>query len=449
MLDIPMLQPSTKVTSSGDTSTKESPRSRESDSSEADFDATYTSEAEDEATRADKEKSDLAADDSEEKSTVKSDASADETANPDALPEEEQQDGKLAAVTADDHLSKKDTVQKSNVGATELAFAQRLALTQEERTAKSTEVGNETKSIPGTQQVGDEDVVKIASATAQEKRPAENLPLGDKRADKASLQADRQADLNVPKAAQVAASAQTQTGSQAQMDVSPNAGRKSDDVAKRDAEAQVKPAVEVSARTDQKSKLASPTAVSSMASATSPSLTQVAAAQDAGNPDIPLVINGDVEAATNWDSRATTPASLAQTLARPETPGMIGRQMAEVLQRLPDRPVELALNPEELGRVRLSISAAESGITVSVLAERPETLDLMRRHIDQLAREFQALGYTNINFAFNEGQSEHGENHGEAGNPRGDTHPITSSDAVPETASPIKLGATTGVDLRL
>ena len=39
---------------------------------------------------------------------------------------------------------------------------------------------------------------------------------------------------------------------------------------------------------------------------------------------------------------------------------------------------------------------------MSVTAERQETLDLMRRHIDQLAQEFKALGYGSINFDFNQ-----------------------------------------------
>jgi flagellar hook-length control protein FliK len=120
------------------------------------------------------------------------------------------------------------------------------------------------------------------------------------------------------------------------------------------------------------------------------------------------VIAGDLESVTAWEPRAgatSATGSLAQTLARTETPAAIGRQMAEALQKLADRPVEVSLNPRELGRVRMSIAAAEAGITVSVVVERPETLDLMRRNIDQLAREFQSIGYENINFSFAQGQS--------------------------------------------
>jgi len=42
----------------------------------------------------------------------------------------------------------------------------------------------------------------------------------------------------------------------------------------------------------------------------------------------------------------------------------------------------------------------DTGISVLITAERPETLDLMRRHIDQLAEEFRSLGYEDIGFEF-------------------------------------------------
>lgn len=92
------------------------------------------------------------------------------------------------------------------------------------------------------------------------------------------------------------------------------------------------------------------------------------------------------------------PMELARSLAQ---------QVSTALAAQPDRPVELLLSPEELGKVRLTLNSSESGITVSVLTERPETLDLMRRHIDLLARDFRDLGYSSI--AFNFGASpEHG-----------------------------------------
>lgn len=87
-------------------------------------------------------------------------------------------------------------------------------------------------------------------------------------------------------------------------------------------------------------------------------------------------------------------------IPRADLPRHIAQQVADVAMRAADGPVDLHMNPEELGKVRISMAMAEGGITVTILAERPETLDLMRRHIDQLNQEFRQLGYGLISFSF-------------------------------------------------
>jgi flagellar hook-length control protein FliK len=54
--------------------------------------------------------------------------------------------------------------------------------------------------------------------------------------------------------------------------------------------------------------------------------------------------------------------------------------------------VELALDPPELGRVRLSLVDVGGALTLSISAERPETADLMRRNLALLAEEFLREG---------------------------------------------------------
>mgnify|MGYP001799943668 CR=1 FL=1 len=82
-------------------------------------------------------------------------------------------------------------------------------------------------------------------------------------------------------------------------------------------------------------------------------------------------------------------------------------QMAAAVVQQQGRMTEIALNPEELGRVRLVMTAVDAAITLTVAAERPETADLLRRHIDVLTQEFRALGYEDINFSFgSESQSD-------------------------------------------
>ncbi len=123
------------------------------------------------------------------------------------------------------------------------------------------------------------------------------------------------------------------------------------------------------------------------------------------------------EALTNEPTLAIVPTNAAgvdgiPSEARPATEPAIARQtalqIAEAARHLPDRPVEITLNPEELGRVRMTLSAADDAIVVTLAVERGETADLLRRHIETLAQEFRSLGYRDISFEF-------GGGHGGAG----------------------------------
>lgn len=94
-----------------------------------------------------------------------------------------------------------------------------------------------------------------------------------------------------------------------------------------------------------------------------------------------------------------TPRALS---VRP-APAAVTSQLVEVIRQAPDGPVELTLRPEELGRLRITLTPQESGMIVSVQAERGETGDLLRRHIDLLDQELSDLGYTDIRFDFGQG----------------------------------------------
>lgn len=148
-------------------------------------------------------------------------------------------------------------------------------------------------------------------------------------------------------------------------------------------------------------------------------------------------------------SRAELGQTTMQTAMpqRADLPAQVARQLAEALPQTQNRPVEITLSPEELGRVRLSLTLSESQVTVNLLAERPETLDLLRRHIDMLGEEFRALGYENIAFAFG----------GEGGSTSADTGTGQNADGAPSggdapdtsTVVALQSGAVTGLDLRL
>ena len=156
----------------------------------------------------------------------------------------------------------------------------------------------------------------------------------------------------------------------------------------------------------------------------------------------------EMRAAESLTGRAEVSAHL-----RAELPRHIAQQLADVARTMPDRPVELTLSPEELGRLRLTFTGDLSAMSVSVSVERPETMDLMRRHIEILAQEMREIGYGEVTFSFEQSGSEAGGQSNDAPiysdhenqhmNPAG-----ISSDAPP---SPVRLSVTgtSGVDIRL
>lgn len=70
--------------------------------------------------------------------------------------------------------------------------------------------------------------------------------------------------------------------------------------------------------------------------------------------------------------------------------------------------VEIMLSPEELGQVRLEMKMVDGVMTVRIDAERPETLDLMRRGSDVLFRELRDAGFGALNLSFGSGTSQRG-----------------------------------------
>ena len=131
---------------------------------------------------------------------------------------------------------------------------------------------------------------------------------------------------------------------------------------------------------------------------------------------------------------------------RADLPRFVPANVAEMLVRQTDRQVDFAINPEELGRVRMSLSTTENGVLLMINADRADTLDLMRRHIDQLAQEFRRMGYQDVAFDF--GQSRSG---GERDTRSGGTGIAGAGfDAVGEMpAEPPTPMTTSGLDLRL
>ncbi|WP_344843623.1 flagellar hook-length control protein FliK [Celeribacter arenosi] len=151
-------------------------------------------------------------------------------------------------------------------------------------------------------------------------------------------------------------------------------------------------------------------------------------------------------------SEKREPASLTALLKSPDLPPRIAAQLLQGARELADRPMEITLAPEELGKVRMTLQVGDNGaVHLLIAAERGETLDLMRRNTDLLMEQFRDLGVKDGGFSFQSfgGNSSNGEGGGDS---RGDTPPTANIAA--EISSPseplrVQLDGRTGIDIRV
>ena len=89
------------------------------------------------------------------------------------------------------------------------------------------------------------------------------------------------------------------------------------------------------------------------------------------------------------------PSSSRQNFARTVLP-----QVSEAIRATSSGSVEIKLNPEELGRVKLVMTLQDAGMLVAFSTERSETMELIRRHVDLLAQELRQSGHQSVDFQF-------------------------------------------------
>jgi flagellar hook-length control protein FliK len=103
--------------------------------------------------------------------------------------------------------------------------------------------------------------------------------------------------------------------------------------------------------------------------------------------------------ATVESSDARRPAEAVAPRVEPAARSVV-TQLVQAARATVEGMVEVRLSPEELGRVRLSMTTIENGMNVLVTTERPETLDLIRRNIELFAADLAGQGFQNLNFSF-------------------------------------------------
>jgi hypothetical protein len=119
-----------------------------------------------------------------------------------------------------------------------------------------------------------------------------------------------------------------------------------------------------------------------------------------------------------WQLAAGPGLAPARTEAPVQVPALppqaVMAQVAVAIGGTPDDRVELRLDPPELGRVQIHLTRLDGGIQAVVMADRPETHDLLRRHAEVLARELGSAGYDSVSLDFAAGHEEARAGLGEA-----------------------------------
>ena len=132
--------------------------------------------------------------------------------------------------------------------------------------------------------------------------------------------------------------------------------------------------------------------------------------------------------------------------ALPSAPPPIATQVLQGLALHQDGTTEITLAPEELGTVRLRLrpdSRDHERMVVMLSFDRPETLDLFRRHGEQLAEAIRSAGYAGVDIGFEQG----GETPGHSDRPP-DTPAPPETALLPPLPAPRSLTGA-ALDLRL
>lgn len=119
-------------------------------------------------------------------------------------------------------------------------------------------------------------------------------------------------------------------------------------------------------------------------------------------------------------ARISTDPGLVTTTSSPtrESPALPAKpvlgQIGDALVTATADSLEIALSPEELGRIRMVLSGPERSPVVAIWAERPDVLDLIRRNAAALDQHFCEAGFENANFEFHDAPSRDWTNEGQS-----------------------------------
>lgn len=149
------------------------------------------------------------------------------------------------------------------------------------------------------------------------------------------------------------------------------------------------------------------------------------------------------------DPSANRAAAAYGREAAPMPPAVSHQIIEKIRNAASNDRIEVTLAPADLGKLRLSFHATDGGVSVVINAERPETLDLVRRNADSLARDLRDIGYGQVTFSF--GRQDSPDDRRPLPSAPADFTLPGETDAVPEAPPPVshRSAANGSLDLRI
>ena len=150
--------------------------------------------------------------------------------------------------------------------------------------------------------------------------------------------------------------------------------------------------------------------------------------------------------ATLQNDPALTGPDLGPSSARGQAE--LTKTTAQVIVSHAEDRAEVLLEPAELGRLRFEINQRGDGVQIVLMAERPETLELLRRNADQLLSDLKSMGFSGSELGFGSWGQESRQNEALVFDDSGGDEPAPLPPQ-PFGAAPLPRTATGGLDLRL
>lgn len=129
----------------------------------------------------------------------------------------------------------------------------------------------------------------------------------------------------------------------------------------------------------------------------------------------------------------------------PEARAAMERTLGSI-ERGEDGVIEIALDPPELGKLKISYEMTADGLTARVSAQDPGSLELLRRHADTLLNDLRDLGFENVDLAFSGGEGRGDDAPGEERSRSGPNGDIAIRPEITRERSAITVD---GLDIRI